>query len=291
MTRLKHWLIASQHNEYHPHALRWPFLVYVFSLVVFSQLLWNIAHTGNARVLGFATDINAGRVVELTNAERTKQHLPALAENPILNQAAQAKANDMLTKHYWAHVSPSGQTPWSFIHAVGYTYDYAGENLAMDFSTSAGVLGGWMASPEHRANILDTNYKEIGVAVVNGQLEGQDTTLIVAMYAAPQASIIDSAITAAVPGVKAASVSAEAVPQPHAVTVWQPVVLAQAMPWPVMVTILVFSALLLLYVNDHRLKLSLKVSNNHHSHSLLQAVLLAVTIGLVVLKLSHGLVG
>jgi len=292
MTWLRHWLVPSEHNDFHPHSLRWPFLVYLAALIIFTQLIWNIAVTGKASVLGFATDINVTRVVELTNKERADQGLSALKFNPVLTLAAQAKANDMLVNHYWAHVSPTGETPWSFIHAAGYQYDYAGENLAMDFNTSGGVVAGWMASPDHRANVLDTHYQDVGVAVANGQLNGKDTTLVVAMYAAPQTSLVDSAINTLIPGAKAAaSAPTESAPASQSFSLLRPLSFISTMNWAEIATVGLLAAVVLIYLNDHRVKLKLSVAPHHHSHSLLQAALLITAIVLILVKVSHGLVG
>jgi len=91
----------------------------------------------------------------------------------------------MFDDNYWAHVSPSGREPWDFFDQQNYTYIYAGENLAKNFATSSGVIEGWMNSQGHRENLLNDNYTEIGIAAVNGQLEGEDTTLVVALYGRP----------------------------------------------------------------------------------------------------------
>ena len=60
------------------------------------------------------------------------------------------KAQDMATLGYFAHVSPDGKTPWYWIEKVGYDYQYAGENLAINFSDSKDVTNAWMASPLHK---------------------------------------------------------------------------------------------------------------------------------------------
>lgn len=130
-------------------------------------------------VLGFASNITPARVLELTNQKRAEQGLAPLTINSKLNESAQRKAGDMFAFNYWAHVSPSGRNPWSFFQEVGYKYLYAGENLARDFMSSEAVVEAWMNSPTHRDNILNGNYKEIGLSVVNGTLNGVETTLVV----------------------------------------------------------------------------------------------------------------
>jgi hypothetical protein len=144
-------------------------------------VLRNISTQTN-NVLGFATDISPSRVIELTNDQRQSSGLGTLTYNDRLAVAAAAKAQDMMAKGYWAHFGPSGETPWGFILSSGYQYEYAGENLAKNFMDSGAVVNAWMASESHRANILNNNYKEIGVAILNGNLAGEDTTLVVQMF-------------------------------------------------------------------------------------------------------------
>jgi hypothetical protein len=64
----------------------------------------------------------------------------------------------------------------------GYDYVYAGENLAKGFNSSQGVHNAWMASKSHRENILNANYREVGIAVVPGELNGDYVILVVQMF-------------------------------------------------------------------------------------------------------------
>ncbi|MFH1648124.1 MAG: CAP domain-containing protein, partial [Patescibacteria group bacterium] len=122
--------------------------------------------------------------------------LSPLRLNSTLSEAAKQKAYDMFENDYWAHISPDGVEPWDFILGQGYDYIYAGENLAKNFSTSKQVVEGWYNSPTHKSNLLGANYDEIGLAVVNGTLNGYETTLVVQMFGRPRdrtqvASIIE----------------------------------------------------------------------------------------------------
>lgn len=115
----------------------------------------------------FASAITAGDLNSLTNQQRAGSGLGALIINSQLTNAAYAKAQDMLADQYWAHFAPDGATPWSFIITSGYDYINAGENLARGFGTSSGVVTAWMNSPEHRANLLNSSYREaIGITLL-----------------------------------------------------------------------------------------------------------------------------
>jgi len=133
-------------------------------------------------VLGFASNISAADLLKYTNEARAKNGEKPLVLNSELSSAAYNKARDMFKDDYWAHVSPSGKEPWDFIVGSGYDYMYAGENLARDFNNSSSVVEAWLNSPSHRDNILSANYNDIGFAVVNGVLDGRETTLVVQMF-------------------------------------------------------------------------------------------------------------
>lgn len=186
--KLRHLFIPNKQNNYHPIALRPVGLGVFLGLFILSQLAYNVFSVGQMQVLGYATNISVPEINNVSNQERTNAGLPVLSLNGQLNSAALAKANDMFTKNYWAHNAPDGKTPWAFILESGYSYSTSGENLAKDFNTSSGVVSGWMNSASHRANILNSGYQDVGYAVVNGTLQGVETTLVVAMYASRQAA-------------------------------------------------------------------------------------------------------
>ncbi len=129
-----------------------------------------------------AANYTAQQVIALTNDDRANQGLTSLNVDQQLMNAAMNKARDMFEKQYWSHYGPNGETPWQFIYAQGYSYIYAGENLAKGFTDVQSINQSWLSSPEHRANILKPEYDEIGVAVMDGILEGKEVTLVVQMF-------------------------------------------------------------------------------------------------------------
>ncbi len=124
-------------------------------------------------------------LIELTNNDRSSSGLATLTINETLTAVAQAKANDMAEKSYFAHTSPEGLTPWHWFKEKGYQFAYAGENLAVDFSESADVERAWMNSPTHRANVLGTQFTEIGIGVAQGSYQGRPTTFVVQVFGTP----------------------------------------------------------------------------------------------------------
>ncbi len=126
-------------------------------------------------------------VIDLTNQARLKNgNLPALTENATLDTSAQAKLKDMFDKQYFEHVSLTNVGPGDVVQAAGYDYIMVGENLALGgFTSNADLVDAWMNSPGHRANILNTKYKEIGVAVGTGMYKGRKVWIGVQHFGVP----------------------------------------------------------------------------------------------------------
>jgi uncharacterized protein YkwD len=116
-----------------------------------------------AGVLGSHADLSSGALLSATNRDREQNNTADLTVNTELSQAAQSKALDMVAGNYWSHDTPDGATPWSFIEKSGYSYSKAGENLAYGFSDATTAMNAWMHSPEHRKNLLDPGYSEVGL--------------------------------------------------------------------------------------------------------------------------------
>ncbi len=165
------------------HLLSEKALVLYIIFFAFLQIGFRFISQTLPGVLGTTSAITKEEIITLTNGEREKYGLPSLKENSELNAAAEEKAKNMFTENYWAHISPSGKTPWVWIQQEGYNYRFAGENLARSFSTSNAVVSAWMASKQgHKENILNNKYQDIGIAVEDGVINGEKTTLVVQMF-------------------------------------------------------------------------------------------------------------
>jgi uncharacterized protein YkwD len=105
------------------------------------------------------------------NAARKGWAYP-LRANPKLDLAAQRHAEDMLARHYFAHESPGGQTVRERARAAGYDWRVIGENIAEGQFSVDEVMDTWMQSPPHRRNILDRDFKELGVGLALGKSDG-----------------------------------------------------------------------------------------------------------------------
>lgn len=158
------------------------FGLYISTTGIFKNLPGN--------VLAYATNMTDSGLLDATNKARKDNGIESLQYNALLDKAAQAKADDMAARNYWSHNTPDGKEPWVFIDATNYKYFKAAENLAYGFDDSNSAVIGWMNSPSHRANILDSQLKEVGFGMANipnYQGKGPET-VVVAMYglASPQ---------------------------------------------------------------------------------------------------------
>lgn len=182
---LKNYFVPHEENDHKPHILREVSLVTMLAtaLILCVTSLGSNYLVTSTSLLG---NVYSSVLVDLTNADRIKNNKPVLTISPVLENAAQMKANDMVTKNYFAHTSPDGLTPWHWFKKAGYSFSYAGENLAVGFSESEQVNNGWLNSPTHKANIIDEHFTEIGIATMNGTRKGKDATYVVQMFGKPK---------------------------------------------------------------------------------------------------------
>ncbi|MGD0328296.1 MAG: CAP domain-containing protein [Minisyncoccia bacterium] len=195
--RVHHYFFPHKHNGYRPHIFRVASVAVIALAIVvlegayLTQIKFVFPHTS------FLGAVLPGALVALTNDDRAANDVPAVSENAQLAQAAQDAANDMATKGYFAHISPDGKDPWHWLNLVGYKYQYAGENLAVDFTDSSAVESAWMASPEHHANIVKPQYTQIGIGTANGMYQGKEATFVVQFFASPEITSSQGSATAA----------------------------------------------------------------------------------------------
>lgn len=191
--KLAHFFLPHPETHKKAHLLSFKALFVYIAFFLILSLTFRALNTYQPGVLGVSSTITVEEVIRLTNIEREKEGLPPVSQDSRLNAAAQAKAQNMFEENYWAHYSPSGKDPWGFINGAGYEFSYAGENLAKSFYESDEVVKAWMASKTHKENILNKHYSNIGIAVVEGTLNGEKTTLVVQEFGRP----VDVAIAAA----------------------------------------------------------------------------------------------
>ncbi|EKN68473.1 SafA/ExsA family spore coat assembly protein [Schinkia azotoformans] len=108
------------------------------------------------------------QVIQLTNQQRAKYGLPALATDWELSRVARYKSVDMRDKNYFSHTSPTYGSPFTMMKNFGIRYTAAAENIAAGQTSPQEVVNSWMNSPGHRQNILDSRMTHIGVGYAKG---------------------------------------------------------------------------------------------------------------------------
>jgi uncharacterized protein YkwD len=112
-------------------------------------------------------------VLCLVNHERAQHDELPLNPDRRLQAAAESHVSDMIANDYFEHISPSGVTPVDRVRAAGYLPNESvgyviGENLAWgtyQLSTPQSIVSAWIASPGHLANILESSYRDTGIAI------------------------------------------------------------------------------------------------------------------------------
>lgn len=210
MEKLIHLLVPRPSNNHKAKILHPSGLFVLTLLFIVFQTFMSFVSSKRPDILGYASQIAPAEVIRLTNQKRLQAGLTELTPNQTLSNAAYTKGRDMIDRDYWAHVAPDGTQPWKFFKDFDYKYRYAGENLARDFSNASSAVDAWMNSPTHKENILNPKYKEIGIGVVEGDLAGSDTTIIVQFFGSTYTDIVKE------PLAEAGSTKSEATPAPIA---------------------------------------------------------------------------
>jgi uncharacterized protein YkwD len=283
----------AQHHRQSKDYLKhyWPYLPMLLFVVVGLAInsLW-ASHSG---VLGATSDFSSQTLLAGTNAQRAGSHESALALDRQLTTAAVAKATDMAAKNYWSHNAPDGKTPWTFIQASGYAYTVAGENLAYGFNDASSTITGWMNSVEHRANILNANYTQVGFGIAtspNFQGHGP-TTIVVAEYGKPADAVAN--ITFTVPDqsgtVSSQVLGSSVTAQPPSRLVGRIQLLTGGKaPWSLFALTIVSGGAVLLFLTRHGLKLRKLITEGEayvvHHPAFDALIVVLITVGYVLTR-------
>ena len=189
MTKLSGWLkkyfIPHENNDHKPHFLRIKTVIIILSIVLAVETIFLVPIVEFLSKTNFFASILPYVVVDGTNDQRIQNNIKPLAVNPLLEKAAQLKADDMAEKGYFSHDTPEGFAPWHWLQIAGYDFSYAGENLAVNFFDSKDVVEAWMNSAKHKENILNSNFTEIGIAAVKGMYKGKEAVFVVQFFGTP----------------------------------------------------------------------------------------------------------
>jgi hypothetical protein len=146
--------------------------------------------------VGIVMALEGGSVISLINIERTSRGLQALSLNQKLVEAAESKVNAMALSGRLEHTTSLQGEVWRPLEAAGYNYSLVGENLGVNITDPALLVSEWMASPSHRANILNPEFEDIGVAIESGAFSGDIADYIVLYTAKPKPSASAAVIEA-----------------------------------------------------------------------------------------------
>ena len=211
--------IPHDGNDHQPHFLRFKIGCFILLLVLLLEAVYLTCTMIVLPRSEYFAAIFATVLIDETNQVRQTDHLASLTVNPILEKAALLKAEDMAAKGYFSHNTPDGKTPWYWFEQAGYDYAAAGENLAVNFTDSKDVTEAWMRSPTHRANIMNGNYTEIGIATARGMYKGKEAIFVVQEFGRPsiiarQIEIASSTVTALTKLITQNDVTTEPTPAP-----------------------------------------------------------------------------
>ena len=186
---IKVFFIPCKENGFKPRILEFQSLFMLLAFLVAIKIL-SIVSFSSFLGADIFNQVSQGDLYSLTNKARAENGIDQLKVNSKLEVVAQLKLADMFQNNYFAHISPSGVEPWDWFSKANYDYRLAGENLAMNFLSSQEVLKAWLNSESHRKNLLSKDFKEIGIAIGSGLINGQKTIVVVQELGTSRVSIV-----------------------------------------------------------------------------------------------------
>ena len=144
-----------------------------------------LAITPSAALASFSPSTYRANLQYAINQYRAHHGLAKLKVNLNLQQAASAHSTNMARHHVLSHYSSSGLTWTQRIRYYGYRGSWIGENLAVGQWSATGTLKAWINSAPHRANLLGSHYRVIGIGVVKGVWAGRWAYYITADFGGP----------------------------------------------------------------------------------------------------------
>jgi uncharacterized protein YkwD len=189
MQQLKHHFIPHAHNDHHApvlhrkrHLVYSVFAIGIKALVICITLLLPL----DVFVTPDALEAQLDAIIVETNRVRAKEGEGPLEKHTQLAVSAALKAADMRDNAYFAHTSPSGVGVADVIRLGGYRFEYAGENLAMGYSTAKDVVRAWKESPTHYKNLVHPVFQDMGVGVAVGSHGGVPVPYFVQHFGTPK---------------------------------------------------------------------------------------------------------
>lgn len=238
---MKDFFIPNQNNNFKPHILK-PKRLFFYSLSAVAIKIFVIAialvFPATAWLTPDILKAESKEIVSLTNNVRQSLGLEILRENEVLQSAALAKAEDMVVNQYFAHVSPENKGLRYWLSLKGYSYQVAGENLAIGYASPVEVVAAWKLSPTHYSNLVDPDFNEIGVAMISGNYEGFDTKLVAQMFGFQKTTppSVEPALPVEQNQVAVVNTDEPAVLAEKSINKATPVIVPQSLPQPTILT-------------------------------------------------------
>ncbi len=189
---IKDYFIPHSLNNYQPHILHPKRLLFHGTAAILIKVFVLVSLLVLPASGWLTPDVmteQSHEIINLTNQLRQESGLEPLVENAQLNQAAYNKVQDMMIGQYFSHLSPANLGLADWLKLADYPYAVAGENLAMGFSSAKQVVAAWQKSKTHNANLLDPDFKEIGVAMVSNIYKKHDTTMVAQYFGTQKVSL------------------------------------------------------------------------------------------------------
>ncbi len=187
---IKNHFIPHEDNEHIPHSLREHTVLIMLLIAMSLYLMPNVWRMVTTQTRAYAAILPLV-IIDITNEERIRHGLKTLKIDDKLMQSAKGKSEHMAANQYFAHDAPDGTYPWKFFVDANYNFRFGGENLAIYFSDSGDVVKGWMNSPTHRENILDSRFEDIGVAFTAGNYKNYNTEYIVQHFGSTASNVLN----------------------------------------------------------------------------------------------------
>lgn len=211
LKNLKHFLVPHKGNEHRPLVLRPKSLrAYAYFLITVKVLVTLLLCSFYPSPAFLSLEIQ-DKIIDLVNQTRQEKALSILEINNNLSLAAQAKAEDMIDRDYFAHTSPDGQRSWEWVSRDKYYYLAFGENLAMDFTSAQTAHVALMNSPSHAKNILNSKYADIGIGVASGEMQGRETIVLVQFFGKAKEAVAAAVTEGSIRAVEEREVKSEPV--------------------------------------------------------------------------------
>ncbi len=189
---LRRYFIPHEGNNFYPHFLhskRTAFYSLLMLAIKAVVVVFVILLPAEAFLLPDVLKEQQDKIITYTNDVRRQKGLTELTDISTLTVSADTRAKDMADNNYFSHKGPNNHTLAYFLKQSGYSYRVAGENLAMGFSDAQSVVNAWIKSPTHYANLIDSDYTQIGVGIEAGYYNDQPTVFVAQHFGDPSAIV------------------------------------------------------------------------------------------------------